>query len=92
MSKSILNSTMIAAAIAVSLLAPAQAQAPRPASAGATLGQAIAEQGNAALRLIRAEAKAAAKAMRPMLPTGRANRVSLPAAAGSLPATAAAAE
>jgi hypothetical protein len=92
MSKFTLKSTLIAAAISFSMLAPAaQAQAPRPSAAGATVGHTIAEQGNVALRVIRAELKAAAAA-KPFLPRrARATRISAPAA-GSLPATAAAAE
>jgi hypothetical protein len=89
MNKSTLKSALIATAISLSLLAPVQAQAPRPSTAGATLGQAIAEQGNAALRTIRAEIKAAAKLMKPMVPA-RPKKVAAPA--GALPATAAAAE
>lgn len=89
MGNSTLKATLIATAISLSLLAPAQAQAPRPASATAALGQAIAEQGNAALRTIRAEIQAAAKLIRPTLPA-KPKKVAAPAS--SLPATAAAAE
>ena len=92
MSKFTLKSTLIATAIAVSLLAPAQAQAPRPTVVSATLGQVIAAQGNAALQLIRAELKAAVAIARPVLPPrARVTKISAPAT-GSLPATAAAAE
>jgi hypothetical protein len=88
-----LRSTFIAAAISLAMLAPAaQAQAPRPSSAGASVGLTIAAQGNAALRLIRAELKAAVTAAKPTLPPrARATKVSAPAT-GSLPATAVAAE
>lgn len=93
MSKFTTRSTLIATAISLFMLAPAaQAQAPRPSAAGATLGQTIAAQGNAALRVIRAELKAAVTDAKPGLPPrARATRVTAPAT-GSLPATAAAAE
>ena len=94
MNKLNLKSTLAAAALTLSLLAPAvqaetraQAQAPQGPSVGA-----IAAQGNAALRTIRADIKAAAlRAMKPMLPAARTTKVSVPAA-GSMPATAAAAK
>lgn len=93
MSKFTLKHTLIAAAISFSMMAPAaQAQAPRPSAAGATVGQTIAAQGNTALRVIRAELKAAVTATRPFLPPpARSTRISAPAT-GSLPAAAAAAE
>lgn len=93
MNKFTLKSIVIATAVGLSLLVPAaQAKASRPAAVGATLGQTIAVQGNAALWAIRAELKAAVTAAKPTLPTrARPTKVSAPAT-GSLPATAAAAE
>lgn len=90
MGKYTLKSSLIAAAISLSLLAPAaQAQTPRPPAAGATVGQTVAAQGNAALELIRAELKAAVKAAKPVLPKrAHATKVSAPAT-GAPPATAA---
>ena len=90
MGKFTLKSSLIATAISLSMMAPAaQAQAPRPSAAGATVGQTIAAQGNAALEVIRAELKAAVMAAKPVLPKrARATKVSAPAT-GALPATAA---
>jgi len=76
-----LKSAIVAAAIALSLAAPAQAQAPE-VSRDTGVGQAIALQGNAALRLISAEMKAAVRLMKPVLPA-RPVRVSAPAGAGA---------
>ena len=89
MSKSTLRSTLIASAIALSLLVPAaQAQT----TGAAAVANTIAAQGNAALRTIRAELKAAVTAAKPVLPRrARPTKVTAPAT-GSLPATAAAAE
>ena len=97
MNKVTMKSTLIAATVALSCLAlPSAAQAPK-ASVEATLGQVIAAQGNAALRTIRAEMLAAMRiSHKPVLPA-RPKRVSapaaaLPAAGGSIAATAACAE
>ena len=92
MNKLNLKSTLAAAALTLSLLAPA-AQAETLHAEGLTVGQAIASQGNAALLAIRADIEAAAlRAVKPMLPAApRATKVSVPAA-GSMPATAAAAK
>ena len=92
-----LKSTLIAASVALSFLA-----APSAIAEGVTpsrntgVSQMIAIQGNAALRAIQAEFKAALRPHLPALPA-RAKRVSapaaaLPAAAGALAATAACAE
>jgi hypothetical protein len=83
MKKSILKSALVATALSLSLLAPAHAGAPRQAAP--TVGQAIASQGNAALRTIRAELKATlAQKLKPALPP-RTTKVAA-TAAGSLPA------
>jgi hypothetical protein len=77
MSKSVLKSTLVATAISLSLLAPAHAESPEQAAPGVTVGQAIAFQGNAALRTIRAEMKAKlAQAIKPVLPAPRTTKVS----------------
>ena len=97
MNKSTLKSTLVATAIALSFVAApaAQAQAakaPRDTGVGLT----IAAQGNAALKLIRDELKAAVKQLQPSLPAPRPAgkfKVSAPAAGGgSIAATAACAE
>jgi hypothetical protein len=86
-----LKSTLIAATVALSLLAPAaQAQAAKVSVPAPTAGDLIAAQGNAALRTIRADLKAALKVAKPKLPA-RAGKVSAPAAS-SAPVTAALAE
>lgn len=91
MNKLNLKSTLAAAALTLSMLAPAaHAEAPTQKSGPAV--DAIAEQGNAALRTIRADIQAAAlRAMKPTLPAERTTKVAGPAA-GSLPASAAAAK
>lgn len=91
-----LKSTLVAATVALSLLAApaAHAEAAQP-SRDTGVGLMIAAQGNAALRLIRSELKAAVRAAKPVLPA-RPKRVSAsvstPAAGGSIAATAACAE
>ncbi|MGH8481986.1 MAG: hypothetical protein ACRES8_05955 [Nevskiaceae bacterium] len=86
-----LNTTLVAASLALSLLAPAaQAQTHQGPVAVPTAGQTIAAQGNAALKLIRAELQAAFKPAKPRLPA-RATKVAAPGAS-SAPATAALAE
>ena len=96
MRKSTLKSTLVAATVALSFLAApaAYAETAKP-SRDTGVGQLIAAQGNAALRLIRIEFKAAAEsAFKPSLPA-RKKRVSAPAAAaggGSIAATAPCAE
>lgn len=86
MNKSTLKSTLVAAAVSLAFLAPAaHAQANRP-SRDTGVSHSIAEQGNAALRLIRAELKAAAvRATKPVLPV-RPRKVSAPVPASSAPA------
>jgi hypothetical protein len=88
-----LKSALIAASVAFALLAPAaQAQAAKVSAPAPTAGDLIAAQGNAALRTIRAEVKAAIKVVKPKQPA-RVGKVSAPVpAAGSAPATAALAE
>lgn len=88
-----LKNTLAAASIALTLLVPAAhaqaAKATAPAVAP-TVGDVIAQQGNAALRAIRAELKATVKLVKPSRPA-RATKVSVPGAS-SAPATAALAE
>jgi hypothetical protein len=97
MSKFKIKSTLVAATVALSCLAPASsvAQAPKVATS-VGLGMAIAAQGNAALVAIRAEMLAAIRSSKPVLPAPRPRKVSAPAAApagaGSIAATAACAE
>jgi len=77
MNNSTLKSILVAAAVSLSLLAPAaQAQATKPAR-DTGVGHSIAEQGNAALRLIREEMKSAVRAVKPVLPA-RPRKVSAP--------------
>lgn len=88
-----LKTTLLAASVALSLLAPAaqaeDARAPAKSVQAPTVSQVIAEQGNAALELIHAEMKAAVKLVRVQAPVpARATRVSAPAPR-STPATAA---
>jgi len=98
MSNSTLKSTLVAAALTLSFLAPtAQAQSARP-SRDSGVGHSIAMQGNAALRLIRQEMKAAVRVVKPVLPA-RPRKVSAPTATApaagpgaSLPANAACAK
>jgi hypothetical protein len=79
MNKSALKTTLAAAAIVLSVAAaPAQAESPK-ISRDTGVGHAIAAQGNAALRMIRAELKAAVKFVKPA-PPARPSKVSLPAA------------
>lgn len=79
MNNSALKSTLVAAALSLSFLAPAAtAQSARP-SRDTSVGHAIAAQGNAALRLIREEMKSAVRVVKPMLPA-RPRKVSAPAA------------
>ena len=87
-----LKSMLFAATVALTLLVPAaHAQAAKPsAKAPMTVSDVIAEQGNAALRAIRAEMKATIKLIKPAAPA-RATTVSAPGAS-SAPATAALAE
>src|SRR5687767_14424938 len=94
-----LKSSLVAATVALAFLAApaAYAETARP-SRDTGVGLAIAAQGNAALRLIRSELKAAVRASKPVLPA-RPRRVSAPApasgtstAGGSIAATAACAE
>lgn len=89
-----LKSTLVAATVALSFLAApaAQAEAAKP-SRDTGVSLTIAAQGNAALRLIRSELKAAVRAVKPVLPA-RPQRVaaSTPTAGGSIAATAACAE
>lgn len=96
MTKSTLKNTLVATAIALSFIAApaAQAQAGKAPSRDTGVGMSIAAQGNAALKLIRDELKAAVKLMQPALPAPRPSRltVSAPVAGGSLAATAACAE
>lgn len=100
MTKSTLKNTLVATAIALSFIAApaAQAEAAHAPSRNTGVGLAIADQGNAALKLIRDELKAAVKRARPALPAPRpsARTVSapapVPAAGGSLAANAACAE
>jgi len=89
MTNSTLKSTLVAAAIALSFCAaPVAASEPAKVSRDTGVGQLIAAQGNAALRLIRAEVKAAVRFMQPALPA-RPAKVSAPAGA-SVPMTTAA--
>jgi hypothetical protein len=94
--KNVMKSTLVAATVALSFLAaPAAHAETAKVSRNTGVSQAIAEQGNAALRLIRSELKAAARLAKPVLPA-RPKRVSAPAATptagGSIAATAACAE
>ncbi|MGH8442337.1 MAG: hypothetical protein ACRETF_05485 [Nevskiaceae bacterium] len=93
MNKSTLKSTLAAAAFALSCMGPA-AHAEGKVAYNVSLGQVIAAQGNAALVAIRTELKSAIQAQKPALPArpARKVRVSAPAAAGSIAATAACAE
>jgi hypothetical protein len=97
MTKSTLKSTLVAATVALSFLAaPAAYAGTAKPSRDTGVGQLIAAQGNAALRVIRIEFKSAAeKAFKASLPA-RKKRVSTPAAAaaggGSIAATAPCAE
>ena len=96
MSKLKMKSTLVAAAVALSCLVPASSVAQAPeASRDMGVGMAIAAQGNAALRVIRAEMLAAIRSSKPALPA-RPRKVSVPAVApaggGSIAATAACAE
>lgn len=100
MTKSTLKNTLVATAIALSFLAApaAQAEAAKAPSRNTGVGLAIAAQGNAALKMIRDEVKAAVKLVQPALPAPRPSRLKVsapapvPAAGGSLAATAACAE
>ena|SRR5689334_22302519 len=102
-----LKATLVATTVALSLLASgAQAQAHKPAAVAATVGQIIADQGNAALVAIKADLAAkflaATKPELPAMAKARVRKVSAPAptpapvkatsAGGSLAATAACAE
>lgn len=87
-----LKTTLLAASVALSLLAPAaqarDAKAPAEAARAPTVSQMIADQGNAALELIRAEMKAAVRLIRVQAPApAHATRVSVPAP-GSAPSMA----
>ena len=84
-----LKNTLAAASIALTLLVPA-AHAQDAKTKAPTVSDVIAEQGNAALRAIRAELKATVKLVKPSRPA-RATKVSAPGAS-SAPATAALAE
>lgn len=98
MTKSTLKNTLVAAAISLSFIAApaAQAQTGKAPSRDTGVGLTIADQGNAALRLIREELKAAVKAIQPTLPAPRPAKLKVsapaPAAGGSLAAFAACAE
>ena len=97
MSNKTLKSTLVAATVALSFLAApaAYAETSTPLSRDTGVGLTIAAQGNAALRLIQTEFKAAAqKAFKPAKVTARKKRVGAPApaAAGSIAATDACAE
>lgn len=96
MTKSTLKNALVATAIVLSFMAVpvAQAEATKAPSRDTGVGLAIAAQGNAALKLIRDELKAAVKRMQPALPAPRPSKlqVSAPAPGGSLAATAACAE
>ena len=87
------KTTLAAVALSLALLSPAAQAEGRQQVRDLTVGQSIASQGNAALLAIRADIKAAAlRAVKPMLPAAaRTTKVSVPAA-GSMPATAAAAK
>ncbi len=97
MKKATLKSTLLAATVALSCLAaPAASAAEAPKAPRDTgVGQMIAAQGNAALRVIRAELLPAVRSSKPALPA-RATRVAAPAVApaagGSIAANAACAE
>ncbi len=97
MSKLKMKSTLIAAAVVLSCLVPAASAGSAKAPSTIGLGQAIAEQGNAALRAIRAEMLATVRngVSLPALPA-HPRKVSVPAVApaagGSIAATAACAE
>ncbi len=97
MSKLTMKSTLVAATVALSCLIPAASAGDAKAPTTVGLGQAIAAQGNAALRVIRAEMLATVRngVSLPALPA-RPRQVSVPAAApaggGSIAATAACAE
>jgi hypothetical protein len=90
MSNSNLKSLIVATAMSLALLAPAANAQDTSRAAQYTLSRAIASQGNAALRVIQAEMKVAARALKPALPAraARSTRISAPAT-GALPATAA---
>jgi len=96
MSKLTMKSTLVAATVALSCLIPAASAGAAKVPATVGLGQAIAAQGNAALRVIRADMLATLRdsVSLPSLPARR--KVSVPAAVpaggGSLAATAACAE
>lgn len=100
MTKSTVKNTLVAGAIALSLIAApaAQAQAGKAPSRDTGVGLTIAAQGNAALKLIRDELKAAVKSMQPALPAPRPSKLKVaapapaPATGGSLAASAACAE
>ena len=96
MSNVTLKSTVVAATVALSFLAaPAACAEATPVSRDTGVGLTIAAQGNAALRLIQTEFKAAAqKVFKPAKVQARKKRVDAPAAAagGSIAATAACAE
>jgi len=91
-----LKSTLVAATVALSCLTVpvAAAESSTPLARDTGVGLTIAAQGNVALRLIRAEFKAAAqKAFKPAKVQARKKRVGAPAAAGgSIAATDACAE
>ena len=92
MSKLNLKVMLAATALTLSMLAPAAQAESRAQVSPDVAVHPIAAQGNSALRTIRADIKAAAlRAMKPMLPAARTTKVSVPAA-GSMPATAAAAK
>jgi hypothetical protein len=94
MKNNTLKLSMIAAAISLSTLAAPMAQAGQMAghiSRDTGVGRMIAAQGNAALRLIRAELKAEWLAQKPALPASvHATKVAVVPAGGAGPASASA--
>ena len=96
MSKLTMKSTLVAATVALSCLIPAASAGAAKVPATLGLGQAIAAQGNAALRIIRAEMLATVRDRMslPSLPAPRkvSAPVVVPAAGGSIASTAACAE
>jgi hypothetical protein len=92
MKKNTLKLSMVAAAISLSTLAAPVAQAGQMhVSRDTGVGRLIAAQGNAALRLIRAELKAEWLAQKPALPASvHATKVAVIPAGGAGPASASA--
>lgn len=90
MTKSTMKLSLVAAAISLSTLAAPVAQAGQfPVSRDTGVGALIAAQGNAALRLIRAELKAQLMAQKPALPApAHATKVGGVPAGGAGPASA----